>query len=73
MERYLVFARTRYEDPLSQEGTLEIDAGDDAAARAARATERFGDHWLELVLIPAGALFWVPMGTTEAETMEAGV
>ena len=70
MERYLVFARTRYEDPLSQQGTLEVDAGDDAAARV---RERFGDHWLELVLIPTGALSWVPMGATEAETTEAGV
>ena len=70
MERYLVFARTRYEDPLSQEGTLEVDAGDDAAARV---RERFGDHWLELVLIPTGALSWVPVGATEAETTEAGV
>jgi len=68
--RYLVFARTRYEEPLSQEGTLEVDAGDDAAARA---TERFGDHWLELVLIPTGALSWVPMGATEAATTEAAV
>jgi hypothetical protein len=73
VERYLVFARTRYEEPLSQEGTLEVDAGDDADDAAARARERFGDHWLELVLIPTRALFWVPMGATEAETMEAGV
>jgi hypothetical protein len=70
VERYLVFARRRYEDPLSQEGTLEVDVDDDAAARA---RERFGDDWLELVLIPTCALFWVPIGQTEAETMEAGV
>ena len=70
MERYLIFARTRYDEPLSQEGTLEVDAGDDAAARA---MERFGDHWLELLLITTGALFWVPIGATEAETTEAGV
>jgi len=70
VERYLVFARTRYEDPLSQEGTLEVDAGDDAAARV---KERFGDHWLELVLIPTGALCWVPMGETDAATTEAAV
>jgi hypothetical protein len=25
------------------------------------------------VLIPTGALFWVPMGKTEAETTEAAV
>jgi hypothetical protein len=70
VERYLVFARTRYEEPLSQEGTLEVDAGEDAAGRA---MERFGDHWLELVLIPTEAVSWVPMGATEAETTEAGV
>jgi hypothetical protein len=70
VERYLVFARTRYEEPLSQEGTLEVDTGDDAAARA---RERFGDHWLELVLISVGALSWVPTGATVAETTEAGV
>jgi hypothetical protein len=70
VERYLVFARTRYEEPLSQQGTLEVDAGDDVAAQV---REHFGDHWLELVLIPTGALSWVPMGATEAETTEARV
>jgi hypothetical protein len=51
-----VLGRTAYPDPLEHQGTVE--APDDAAAAAA-ALERFGDRWVELVLVPERAVHWV--------------
>jgi hypothetical protein len=64
MQRFLVFARTRYDEPLSHQG--ELEAGAEDAARLA--TERFGEQCLELVLIPADQVQWVmaPQVATEA-------
>ena len=59
MERYRVLGRTAYADPLEHQGTLE--AADDAAAARA-ALERFGDRWVELVLVPERAVHWVVGG-----------
>ena len=56
MERYRVLGRTAYAEPLEHQGTLE--AADDAAAAQA-ALERFGDRWVELVLVPERAVHWV--------------
>ena len=41
------------------QGTVEAD--DDAAAAAA-ALERYGDRWVELVLVPERAVHWVVGG-----------
>jgi hypothetical protein len=67
MQRFLVFARTRYDEPLAQQG--ELEAGAEDAARLA--AERFGEQWLELVLIPADQVQWVmaPQATTEEATI----
>jgi hypothetical protein len=59
VERYLVLGRTAYPQPLEHQGVLE--AADDAAAAAA-ALERFGDRWVELVLVPERAVHWVVGG-----------
>ena len=59
MERYRVLGRTTYPDPLEHQGVL--DAADDDAAAAA-ALERFGDRWVELVLVPERAVHWVVGG-----------
>ncbi|MGH2541601.1 MAG: hypothetical protein ACRDIB_02310 [Ardenticatenaceae bacterium] len=67
MDRFLVFARTQYEEPLSYQGELEATA--EEAGRLA--TERFGDWWLELVLIPEDQVEWVLQPQTETEA-EAG-
>jgi hypothetical protein len=56
VERYRVLGRTTYPEPLEHQGTVE--ATDDAAAAAA-ALERFGDRWVELVLVPERAVHWV--------------
>ena len=54
MSRYLVFARTKYEEPLELQGDLE--APDDEAAReAAPDDERF----IEIQLVPDEAIRWV--------------
>ena len=56
MERYRVLGRTAYAEPLEHQGMLEA-ADDEAAARAA--LERYGDRWVELVLVPERAVHWV--------------
>ena len=56
MERYRVFGRTEYPEPLEFQGTVTA-AGDEAAASAA--LDRHGRRWVELVLIPERAINWV--------------
>jgi len=56
VERYRVLGRTAYPEPLEHQGTVEAD--DDRAAAAA-ALERYGDRWVELVLVPDRAVHWV--------------
>ena len=59
MERYRVLGRTAYPEPLEHQGTVEAP---DAAAAAAAALGRFGDRWVELVLLPERAVHWVISG-----------
>lgn len=56
MARFLVFARTSFEDPLSLAG--EVTADDAVAARDA-ALGSYGDDWVELDLIPREAVRWI--------------
>jgi 1,2-phenylacetyl-CoA epoxidase PaaB subunit len=56
VERYRVFGRTSYPEPLEFQGTLTA-ADHDAAAHDA--LERHGRRWVELVLIPERAIHWV--------------
>ena len=64
MENYLVFARTDYDEPLEYRGNLEA-ADDEGADRLA--IERFGEEWLELVLIPEREIHWVQREEAEVE------
>ena len=66
MERYFVFARTEYDDPLEHRG--EVDAGDAEEARKL-SLEEYGEEWLEMTLVPVGEVFWAQR---EEET-EVGV
>lgn len=51
-----MFGRKSYPEPLTEQGAL--DAPDpDAACRQAQA--RFGEGWVELVLVPVGKVYWV--------------
>jgi len=54
--RYLVLARHEYVESLTYQGILDAGAGEDPAALA---RERFGTGWLELVLVPERAVYWV--------------
>ena len=56
MERYLVFGRTDYAEPLVQHGLLEVPGRNGAEAAA---TARFGADWVELCLVPETACTWV--------------
>jgi hypothetical protein len=56
VERYRVLGRTAYAEPLEHQGTVE--AADDGGAAEA-ALDRFGDRWVELVLVPERAVHWV--------------
>ena len=64
MERYLVFARTEYDEPLEHRGDVEA-ASDEEAAKLAR--ERHGEDWLEMSLVPVSKAYWA-----EKETKEGG-
>jgi hypothetical protein len=56
VERYRVFGRTEYPEPLEFRGAMT--AADDAAAATA-ALERHGRQWVELVLIPERSITWI--------------
>jgi 1,2-phenylacetyl-CoA epoxidase PaaB subunit len=65
VERYLVFARTEYAEPLEHRGGVEA-ASDEEAARLAQ--ERYGRDWLEMSLVPVSKAYWVEKETEEGET-----
>jgi hypothetical protein len=54
-ERYLVFARSAYAEPLGFQGTLEVAAGQDPQRQA---LEIYGAEWVELALVPEREVFW---------------
>ncbi|HET6549421.1 MAG TPA: hypothetical protein VFG79_13230 [Solirubrobacter sp.] len=54
MSRYLVFARSKYEEPLELHGDLEAD-GDEAAVAAAPSDASL----IEVQLVPEDAIRWV--------------
>jgi hypothetical protein len=56
MNDYLVFARTEYSEPVEHQGNIQ--AADDEEAKKL-AVERFGEQWLELVLVPERDVRWV--------------
>ena len=56
MNDYLVFARTEYSQPVEHQGNIQ--AADDEGAKKL-ALERFGERWLELVLVPEREVRWV--------------
>jgi 1,2-phenylacetyl-CoA epoxidase PaaB subunit len=64
MERYLVFARTEYDEPLEHRGDVEA-ASDEEAAKLAQ--ERYGKEWLEMSLVPVSKAYWAERETEEGE------
>lgn len=65
MERYMVFARNEYEEPLEHRGDVEA-AGNDDAAKLAK--ERYGQDWLEMSLVPVSKAYWAERETEVGET-----
>ena len=55
MARYLVFARTEYDEPLERRGEVEA-AGAEAAGKLA--LEEYGKEWLEMSLVPVDQVYW---------------
>jgi hypothetical protein len=66
MERYFVFARTEYDEPLEHRG--DVEARDEEEARR-RALGQYGEDWLEMSLVPVSRVYWAER---EEET-EVGV
>ena len=56
MNDYLVFARTEYSEPVEHMGNLQATDHEEAKKLA---VERFGEEWLELVLVPEAEIHWV--------------
>lgn len=56
MPRWIVFGRTEYAEPLREHGMVDAVDQDEAARRA---LERYGGGWVELSLVPEGAMRWV--------------
>ena len=66
MERYFVFARTEYDEPLEHRGEVEAD-GVEVAKKLA--LEEYGEEWLEMSLVPVRRVYWAE----REEDTEAGV
>jgi hypothetical protein len=64
MERYLVFARTEYDEPLEHRGYVEATSDEEAAKLA---QERYGEDWLEMSLVPGSKAYWAERETEEGE------
>ena len=55
MERYFVFARTEYDEPLEHRGEVEAYEVEEAKKRA---LGEFGEEWLEMSLVPLSRVYW---------------
>lgn len=66
MERFFVFARTEYDEPLEHRGEVEAGGAEEAKKLA---LEEYGGGWLEMSLVPVGEVYWAER---EEET-EVGV
>lgn len=68
MATYLVFGRASYPQPLEHQGTLEAPDPESAVGQAPR---RFGEGWVELVLVPAEHVHWVLRSRAEERVVGA--
>jgi hypothetical protein len=55
MERYFVFARTEYDEPLEHRGDVEASEVEEAKKLA---LGEYGGDWLEMSLVPVGQVYW---------------
>ena len=64
MEKYLVFARTEYDQPVEHRGDVEAASDEDATKLA---KERYGQDWLEMSLVPVSKAYCAEKETQEGE------
>ena len=64
MEKYLVFARTEYDQPVEHRGDVEAGSDEEATKLA---KERYGQDWLEMSLVPVSKAYWAEKETEEGE------
>ena len=55
MEKYFVFARTEYDEPLEHRGDVEAEGAEEAKELA---LEEYGKEWLEMSLVPVSQVCW---------------
>lgn len=55
MEKFMVFARTEYDEPLEHRGEVEASSAEEASKLA---LERYGKNWLEMSLVPVSEIYW---------------
>jgi hypothetical protein len=55
MEKYFVFARTEYDEPLEHRGDVEAESAEEARKLA---LEEYGQEWLEMSLVPEDQVYW---------------
>lgn len=55
MEKYMVFARTEYDEPLEHRGEVEASRVKEASRLV---LERYGKDWLEMSLVPVSEIHW---------------
>jgi len=55
MERFFVFGRTEYDEPLEHRGDVEAEGAEEAGKLA---LEEYGEEWLEMSLVPLGQIYW---------------
>ncbi len=66
MEKFMVFARTEYDEPLEHRGEVEASGAEEASKLA---LEHYGKDWLEMSLVPVGEVYWAE----REEEIEVGV
>lgn len=55
MKKYMVFARTEYDEPLEHRGEIEASDSEEASKLA---PEQYGKDWLEMSLVPVSEIHW---------------
>lgn len=68
MEKYMVFARTEYDEPVEHRGEVEASDAEEASKLA---LERYGKDWLEMSLVPVSEIYWAEHGEEAEVEVEA--
>ena len=55
MDKYMVFVRTEYDEPLEHRGEVEASGAEEASKLA---LQNYGKDWLEMSLVPVNKIYW---------------